>query len=300
LFDIAKKLVHILWEVDYRTFTSEDTTGFAKKHYESAYLADYLEDTETNAGVVSVQEEELVSHVLLVEDLGERTERLDGETYTVQRVRAVVQVERFRPKDPKMSFFEEGKSFTMLYDVYFIEEQGVQKIAEYGFEPEGEEFLPAGEKEPLPQEGREQIGQLVIAYLDTRYNIAADSFSVEQQWDFYSQNLSEWFLERDDISRESLEQWGEELSSYHVSIALGESVIEIGQQKKYVNDGESGHFYYWAEASYSYTVEADQRYFALKGIEKIDNVRERLYFDRGENGKYRLMWAEYLEQGESK
>ena len=86
----------------------------------------------------------------------------------------------------------------------------VYKRQGYDFSPEGEEFLPAGEKEELSQEGRTAISNIARQYLLIRYNIPVDASFVDTQWAFYSQYAAPDFLERDGISRESLETLLEE------------------------------------------------------------------------------------------
>ena len=51
LYAVSEEFIGLLWNVDYREFRADETTEFAKKYYESAYLEDYLQDAEENAGV---------------------------------------------------------------------------------------------------------------------------------------------------------------------------------------------------------------------------------------------------------
>ena len=46
LYAVSEEFIGLLWNVDYREFRADETTEFAKKYYESAYLEDYLQDTE--------------------------------------------------------------------------------------------------------------------------------------------------------------------------------------------------------------------------------------------------------------
>lgn len=295
LYAVSEEFIGLLWNVDYREFRADETTEFAKKYYESAYLEDYLQDTEENAGVNAAKSDELISRALWCEDAGTREESIDGQAYTIQQVRARIQIQHFQPEDPSMSFFEEGMETTLLYNVYFMEDEGVLRIAGYDFSPEGEEFLPAGEKEELSQEGWTAISNIARQYLLIRYNIPVDASFVDTQWAFYSQYAAPDFLERDGISRESLETLLEEWQDHGVRVSLEESTIEAGRQKKYVSVGEERGFYYWAELDYTYRIEADEAYFAAMDIGERNTVKEILYFEETESGGYRIVGADYSD-----
>ena len=58
LYAVSEEFIGLLWNVDYREFRADETTEFAKKYYESAYLEDYLQDTEKNAGVSDAKNDE--------------------------------------------------------------------------------------------------------------------------------------------------------------------------------------------------------------------------------------------------
>lgn len=292
-YEIAEELVHIIWDVDYHDFTSEETTKFVDAYYAEAFRLDYHDDVEYHAGVESVRQEALISRVLGTEDLGSETERIDETDYLVQTVRVMLYIENFEPEDPEQSFFEEGQHYTLLYHVYFLEEEGVWKIAQYGYDPEGEALLPASEKERLSEEEMEEIRALTREYLDVRYNLNAESFSVSDQWTFYEQNLQEAFLERDGITKDYLEAMGQELENYHVQITLEQATIEAGEQKQLVFDETFTNYYYWTEAEYTYSVQADWEYMAEKNLAENNFLKERLYFEKEGDG-FKIAWAEYL------
>ena len=99
LYAVSEEFIGLLWNVDYREFRADETTEFAKKYYESAYLEDYLQDTEENAGVNAAKSDELISRALWCEDAGTREESIDGQAYTIQQVRARIQIQHFQPEE---------------------------------------------------------------------------------------------------------------------------------------------------------------------------------------------------------
>ena len=99
LYAVSEEFIGLLWNVDYREFRADETTEFAKKYYESAYLEDYLQDTEENAGVNAAKSDELISRALWCEDAGTREESIDGQAYTIQQVRARIQIDVYKRQD---------------------------------------------------------------------------------------------------------------------------------------------------------------------------------------------------------
>ena len=130
-----------------------------------------------------------------------------------------------------MSFFEEGMETTPSITFILWRMRAFCALRDMT-SPEGEEFLPAGEKRSFPQEGRTAISIVARQYLLIRYNIPVDASFVDTQWAFYSQYTAPDFLERDGISRESLETLLEEWQDHGVRVSLEESTIEVGRQKK--------------------------------------------------------------------
>lgn len=294
IYEISEEYIRLLWDVDYETFQVEDTTKFAEQYYESGYLEDYLKDPEYKSGENSVKEQKLKSSVLSLEDLGTEEETIERTIYTIQKIRAEIKIHQLELDEPDMSFFEEGGQYTLIYQIYFLDENGKTVTDGYDFRPEDEEFLPSGEKTPLTEEERREIGDIAMQYLLKRYHIDAHTFSPEETWAFYEANLDRDFLDRDEITRQSLERLGDELVQYHVGLTLVDSEISVGEQKKYIYDGVSYHFYYWADASYTFAVEADEAYYTLKSLDKQNTIKERLYFSKDEEGNFRMTWAEYL------
>ena len=252
----------------------------------------YLDDPAYHAGLEDVRATRLQSRVLEVRDRGVREETLDGVAYTVAQASVEIVIDSYAPDAAERSFFEQGQQTTLLYSVYFVEEAGELRIDSFQYVPEGEAFLPAGEKEALTEAQRTELGRIVRAYVYARYQMdgAAD---VEEQWAFYQQNAAQAFLERDGITRASLQAFADELAANHASISMGDLTVEIGEQKMEYFDGEKNGFYYWAQADYTFYVEADEPYYAQKGVARENAVRERLYFQL-EDGKLIIAGAEFL------
>jgi len=290
-YAIAKEYISLMWDVDYRDFSPEETTAFAKAHYTEAFLADYLYDVEYASGELENKSTKLISHIGDFKDLGCETELLDDLEYTVQKLSAVLYIESYKPEDPEMSFFEEGKRFDLLFSVYFLREDGKLKIESYGFEPIGEEFLPAGEKERLTADEQAELFAAAKNYLFTRNDIK--EFDADEQWKYYSENCTEEFLTRDEISPEYLLSFGEEIGEYDVSVEVLSYNIIVGEQKQSHFDGETAGFYYWAELDYTIGISAEDAYFLEKNMQPEQEIKEKLYFIK-ENGHFYVRAAEYL------
>jgi len=293
LFIISQEFIGILWNVDYRTFSPDPNTEFARAYYDSDYLADYLVDIDDSAGVSNVALEKLVAHVKSTEDLGTSKEVLGEVSYTIQKVRAVIAVDNFEPEDPSMSFFEEGQEYTLIFSLFFRREGSSMKLSSYGFEPEGEAFLPAGEKQRLTEEQRAQISLICQQYLSLRYEMDAATFEPAKRLMLYQALCAQTFLDRDGIDEAFLNSFGEELVQYHVSVTLLDSSITVGEQKESYYDGETSGFYYWAELSYVFGTHADEAYFKLHDIGETQRVREKLYFTP-DGSRFLISSAEYL------
>jgi hypothetical protein len=89
----AKELVDVLWNVDYKNFTADKTTAYAKKYYDSDFLADYLDDIRVNSGVGIVVEEKSslilssksIIHAAQESGLSEARRRLETMNSLVQK-----------------------------------------------------------------------------------------------------------------------------------------------------------------------------------------------------------------------
>ena len=289
-FALAEEMVRILWDVDYTTFSDAKTTDFAEKYYAKSYLADYLKNREENAGTVDVKKDKLISHVIKVTDGG--TAKRDGET--VQKAEVVFRIDSFEPEDPELSYFEANKQFTLVYSVYFKDEEGQKKIDGFSFAPKDGAFLPKGEQTPLTEGELGKLRTLTTDYIYTRYNISSKIFDIDKQQKFYRDNATASFVERDGLDKNFFETMKSELEKYNVTITVEQATVSPGVQKVYYNGGEGGAFYYWADADYMYTVDADEAYYKLKDIGERTEQKERLYFEKDEAGAFRIAWAEYI------
>lgn len=295
LYEIGEALVQQLWDVDYKTFTAEGTTALAKKYYEASYLEYYLEDVEYNAGVQHVEETQLVSRLLSAEDMGTEKEQLEGVDYTIQKLKAEVAVDHFRPEYPEQNYFEEGKTYSLIYYIYFVEQEDNMKISGFSYLPEDGEMLPVAHRQKLTQSQKEMILSISNDYLAVRYQLSGEEFSVQQAWAFYQQNLSSNFLERDEISLETLQQMAQEYIQYGVQIRLTEKTLEVGDSKTLAYDGYTAEYYYWVKAEYTYKITAkDASFFSIKGVGSTASLTEMLYFALQEDGSFRMVFAEYL------
>lgn len=286
----AQELVRLLWEVDYRTFSAAETTAFAAENYAADLLESYLTDAD-RAAAGEAREEQLISHVSAVTALGRGEMQEDGRTVRTEKVRVDLFLEHYRPVDPQQSFFEEGREFRLDYTVSFVREDGRWRISNYAYEPVGEAFLPAGEKQLLPAEGRAAVGAIVREYLLLRYDIDPDAYDADAVWAFYEKNADAEFLAWDGITQDSLREWAALLKASGARFTLVESESEIGAQKRAL----AGDFYYWAEVSYTYRVDADAAFLEQVGVARQNTAKELLLF-KEQNGVYRLMGAEYLEE----
>jgi len=289
-YAVSKELMDLLWNVNYQTFTSGQTTEFAEKHYQSEFLQDYLADPEYNSGVDSVNEQKLQSRVLETQDLGTQ-EEAEG---IVQKIRVKLYIDHFKPEDPDGNYFEADKEFTLVYEVYFVKEDGEYKISSFGFEPEGEELLPKSEKQRLTSEQKEALKGISLKYLRARYDIDYKSFDTPGVWAFYQQYCDKKFLDRDEITQSWLQDFKKELTGYHAVIRLKEAQVTVGDQKKYLSEEDLTGFYYYADMMYNYNIDADPAYFTDTGLEEAQLINERIYFDKSEDS-YKIVYAEYLD-----
>ena len=292
-FAVSKELMELLWNVDYQTFSSAPTAAFAKKHFESGYLAHFLEDPDAQTGLEQNRQNQLKSRLESVRDLGSEQQILDGTEYTVQSVQISVFLDSFAPEHPEESFFEQGQRYLLNYQVYFVREDGALKLAGFSFQPEGEAYLPASEKTRLSEEEKQAVLGIAEQYLSARYQVEYESFSAEQVFDFYEENLSAAFLERDGITLQSLAAQQQEFAQNHVSIRLLDCSLAAADQKMEFFDGENYGYYYHVRSSYTYEITADAGYFAEKDLASTKTMQETLYFERKDNGEFCMIGAEY-------
>ncbi|MBS6510297.1 MAG: hypothetical protein KH334_01210 [Clostridiales bacterium] len=292
-FAISKELMELLWNVDYQTFSSAPTVAFAKKHFESGYLAHFLEDPDAQTSLEQNRQNRLKSHLEDVWDLGLEQQILDGTEYTIQSLQISVFIDSFAPEYPEESFFEQGQRYLLGYQVYFVRQDGALKLAGFSFAPEGEAYLPASEKERLSEAEKQIVLGIAEQYLDARYQVEYESFSAEQVFSFYEKNLSAAFLERDGITLQFLEAQQQEFAQNHVSIRLLDCSLTAADQKMEFFDGENYGYYYHVRASYTYEITADAQYFAKKDLASTKTMEETLYFERQQSGEFCMIGAEY-------
>ena len=294
-YQIAEKFMDILWNVDYETFSETETDEFAAQYYSAEYLESYERDKTANAGVKAVREERLKSAVTATEEQGRRTVVEDGTEYIIQSILVDFVIESYEPDDPEMSYFEEGKRFRLIYDIYFAEENGALKIDSFAFRPEEGELLPKSQKKPLTAEEMSKIQNMASEYIYRRFHISYLNFDAAEWEEYFRENLTESFLKRDGIDKRLLEDTAAQLTQYRVVMAIKNASVEAGGQKRYIFDGEKGSFYYWVKAEFAYTVEADETYFQKKDAVSEGSVTEMIYFEE-QGDSFKIAYAEFTDE----
>lgn len=293
-YELSQQLIGLLWNVDYETFSPEQTEKFARHYFEQGYLENFLADPEGETGAAENRANQLKSRLNSVSDQGSEQQILEDTEYTVQRVQISVTLDSFAPERPEDSFFEQGQTYLLNYQVYFVNQNGALKIAGFSFAPEGEAYLPAKEKQPLTEEEKADVTAIAEEYLRARYEVDYTTFLGADVFDFYTAHLSEAFLARDGITLASLGALEEEFKSYHVSIRLLSNTLSAAAQKTSFFDGENHGYYYYVQAEYAYEITADPSYFAQKDLASSKIVKELLYFERQPNGEFLMIGAEYV------
>lgn len=298
----SAELMSIQWDVDYADFTSERTTAFAKKYYDSEFLADYLEDPELSAGVDAVTVERLSCRLISAEATGYSTQRL-GEAgaeidYEVCHMRTVMYIDSYEPLYPEDSFFEAGREYTLLYDVYFMREDGRLKLSAFEFEPEGEAFLPKrAENVTLGETQRAQIEEVARQYYQYRYAFNYRDYDGQEVYDFYLKHMTERQREREGITEEYFDALKEELTAFSLTVRLTSLSLDVpGDKSGIVVDEESVEYYYIVEAAVSFLPTGAAEYFEQTGMTEGEGVSftEKLCF-LFEEGEPVIAYSEYGE-----
>jgi len=290
-YERGRQLLSLMWNVNYETFSAEPMTEFAEECYEEELLRDFLTHPEEKAGVLSVREDRLHSFLVDTWDEGTARETYDGREFLVQKIRCQVYIEHFRPEYPEGNFFEEGKTFMLLYEIAFVEPGN--KIYGFSFTPVGEEFLPAGEKTPLTAGEQAALRAMAGDYLSLRFDFSPDTCEAAKLAGFYDESATRDFVRRDGLTAEYLENFQAEVEEYHVTSRLTIHSLQAGEQKRYLANGENNQFYYWVEAEYTYTLEADPAYFARYDLPEEETLQELICFVRTEEG-FLIDHAEYF------
>ena len=296
-YAIGAELMALLWDVDYRDFSSRPMTEFAKRYYEASFLEYYLEDPDYNAGVEHAVQTALVTRLLSREDQGTATETLDGIEYIVQKIRVEAAVDAFAPEFPEENYFAAGEEYALIYQLYFVKEAGAWKLSGFSFLPEDGQMLPSAERQTLDAAQKAELLQKARQYLAVRYEVAQGNFSAEEAWAFYAENADAAFLAQDRINLESLQSLEAEYAAYGVQIRLREASLEAGDGKTLVDTGAGAEYCFWVEANYTYEIRAqDAAFLAQHDLDTQKSMREMLYFRMQEDGSFRLCLAEYLEE----
>lgn len=292
----ANELMDVLWNVDYETFTPDKTTAFAKKYYDSDFLADYLEDVRLNSGIDSIVEEKLKSRVLSTSSLGDDEEMLGDTLYNKFKIRAKIEIISYDPVYPEESFFEKGKTYELNYTLYFKEENGSLKLSAFGFEPENKPFLPKkAQNVTLTPAEVEAMKELAKKYYSVRYNFDYKNYNAKEVFEFYRDNLEAAFMESEGITQKYIEDFKEDIKQYKMRAEIVSlDIVRADKNKSRVDNIEGTKFYYILVAELKYKVSALPSFFEKSEIEpeKETAVSEMLGFV-WEGGKPKIAYAEY-------
>lgn len=300
LFEISSQLISILWDVDYKTFTSEQTTEFANQYYEQELLEDYLSDVEYHAGTEQVQDEKLVARVEEIQDLGVEDVEIDDLAAKLNTVKTTIYIENYEPDNLDLAFFEPDKSFTLIFYIYYIEQEEGYKIYQFQYEPYGENFLPNSEKQQLSLAQQQSLENICLTYLDVRYNLDYRQYNLEEIYSFYQTYCSQTFLDTDGITLEWLESFYQQVVDNQLNTHLVDWEIRVSDQKIQYRDMYDYEFYYYADMDYTYEINASEAYRQQTGLEQGSrvSVSERLYFDV-ESAEFKIVAAEFIEPEET-
>ena len=292
----SEELIDVLWNVDYTNFTPEKTTAYAKKYYESEFLKDYQSDILYNAGVNSIKEEKLTSKVLSIEDKGASTEDLGDTTYKKYTMKARIEIVSYKPVYPDDSVLEEGKTYDLIFHLYFAEENGKLKLCAFGYEPENGALLPKkANNVTLSAEQKNMLKQLSREYANVRYNFNYENYDPKPVYAFYEKNAMKSFMDQNQISMNYLNEFLKNIKTYKIkTIVTGLTILAIGENKTPIDLPQGMAYYYLAAIELKYKLSASKEYFEetqiIEGQEYT--VREVLGFDF-ENGKPKIVFSEY-------
>lgn len=300
LFGVSSQLIEILWDVDYQNFTSEQTTQFANKYYERELLEDYLTDVEYHAGTQQVQDEKLVAKVEEIKDLGIEDTQIDEMDAKLNTVQATIYIENYEPDNLDLAFFQPDATFTLIFYIYYIEQDGEYKIYQFQYEPYGENFLPNNEKQQLSLAQQQSLENICLTYLDVRYNMDYRQYNLEEVYSFYETYCSQEFLDTDGITFAWLESFYQQVVANELITSLTDWEIRVSDQKTQYRDMYDYDFYYYADMEYTYQVNAGEEYLQQTGLEQGStvSVNERLYFDVV-GTEFKIVAAEFMEPEES-
>lgn len=292
----AKELVDVIWNVDYRTFTADKTTAYAKKYYDKEFLADYLDDIRVNAGTDAVEEEKLQAKVLSVSPVGEGKEKLGDTLFKKYTVKAQVEIAHYEPVYPEESFFEAGKTYTLEYTLYFRDQEGELKLSAFGFEPADGPFLPKkANNVTLTKSQVEAMKEAARRYYETRYNFDYRSYDSKAVYGYYQDNMDAAFFEREGITQKYIDDFKKDVQAFKMKSQIISLEFPRTDENKSRFDFIDGvQFYYTVQAELKYRIAASPEYFEKSEIKQGEEVylNETLGFVF-ENEKPKLAYAEY-------
>ncbi len=292
----AKELVDVLWNIDYNTFTPEKATAYAKKYYESQFLKEFLDDINTNAGIPSIKEEKLVAKVLSTGE-GEAAEEQLGDTvYKKYTMKGSVEVKNYEPVYPEDSILEAGKTYDLLFTLYFGEENGKLKLVAYAYEPQDGVFLPKRANNVKLSSGQiGQIKEIAQNYCRTRYDFDYQTYAPEAAFSFFKKNATAAFIENEGLTQNYLNDFYKDIKTYQMRSTIESlRVLAVDENKSAVNMPDGMQFYYIAAVQTQYSLEATGDFFRQAQMKKgeVYVITEYLGFELV-GGKFRIAFTDY-------
>jgi hypothetical protein len=294
--DAANELTDMLWNVNYQTFTPEKATAYAKKYYESIFLKEFLEDISNNAGVAAVKEEKLISRVLEIGE-GEASEEQLGDTvYKKYMLNARVEIINYEPMYPDDSILEAGKTYDLVFTLYFGKEGDDLKLVAFAYEPQDGVFLPKrANNVKLNETQRAEIKTIAQNYCRVRYHFDYQTYNPASIFSFFKKNATEEFIEKEGLTEGYLKDFFRDIKTYRLQSSIAElKVLAVDENKSAINLPDGLQFYYIAAVQIRYQIDATADFFQQAQMQKSEvyEIREYLGFDL-QDGKFVIAFTEY-------
>ncbi len=291
----AEELVDIFWNIDYRTYTPEKMTAFAKEYYDSGFLSEYLSDIMLNSGVYAMKEEKFVSEVKNVKYMGEGEETLGEETFKTAIIRAEIKIISYKPVYPEDSFFEEGKTYPLIFTLYFKHENGKLKLSVFSYDPENEPFLPKrANNKKLTEKDINKTEEIMKKYCELIYSFDYKSYDKNAVYSFIKNNTDPEYMEFEGFSPEYFSDFEKDIKACRAkSVIESYKVLYVDENKSIVNMLAGAQFYYLASAELKIKITALEEFFEKMQIEKSGALTKKIVFGFDfKEGKPAVMFTE--------
>ena len=292
----AKELIDVLWNVDYNTFTPEKATAYAKKYYESEFLKEFMDDINYNSGIPAIKEEKLISKVVSMGDGEASKEELGDTTYKKYTMTAKIEIKSYEPMYPEDSFLEAGKTYDLLFTLYFAEQDGALKLVAYAYEPENGVFLPKrANNVQLNADQRNEIKIIAENYCKTRYNFDYRTYAPKKIFEFFKMNATDAFMENEGLTEQYIGDFYKDIKTFKMrSVIVSLKILAVEENKAPVNMPDGTQFFYFAVADIRYVIDATDDFFKQAQMKKgeLYAIKEYLGFDLL-NGKFKIAFTEW-------